>query len=71
MNCLQWHLVLPKYADIADEFKPKCAYEYLAMVKQIDIVDVEKYDVEKTCMYLDQVYDFTLHKQDGRAPFTR
>ena len=71
MNCLQWHLVLPKYADIADESKPTCAYEYLAMMKQIDIVDVEKYDVEKTCMYLDQVYDFTLHKQDGRAPFTR
>ena len=71
MNCLEWRLVLPKYADITDESKPTCAGDYLAMMKQIDIVDVNEYDIEKVCSYLDQVYDFTLHKQDRRMPFTR
>jgi len=71
MNSLEWRLVLPKYADIKDEAKPACVGDYLAMMKQIDIVDVNEYDIEKTCTYLDQVYDFTLHKQDRRMPFTR
>jgi len=71
MNCLEWRLVLPKYADIKDEVKPECIGDYLAMMKQIDIVDVNEYDIEKTCTYLDQVYDFTEHKQNRRAPFTR
>jgi len=34
-------------------------------------VDVNEYDIEKTCTYLDKVYDFTLHKQERRTPFTR
>ena len=40
MNCLEWRLVLPKYADINDDLKPSCAGEYLAMTKQLDIVYV-------------------------------
>jgi len=71
MNSLEWRLVLPKYSDIAADSKPACVGDYLAMMKQIDIVDVNEYDIEKTCTYLDQVYDFTLHKQDRRMPFTR
>jgi len=58
MNCLEWRMVLPKYADIKDDLKPNCAGDYLAMMKQLDIVDVNEYDIEKTCAYLDQVYDF-------------
>ena len=64
-------MVLPKYAEIAADSKPACVGDYLAMMKQIDIVDVNEYDIEKTCTYLDQVYDFTLHKQERRMPFTR
>jgi hypothetical protein len=71
MNSLEWRLVLPKYADIADDSKPTCVGDYLAMMKQIDIVDVNEYDIETTCAYLDQVYDFTLHKQNHQKPFTR
>ena len=41
MNCLEWRLVLPKYADIADESKPICAGDYLAMMKDIEIVNIE------------------------------
>jgi len=71
MNSLEWRLVLPKYSEIEAVSKPICIGDYLAMMKQIDIVDVNEYDIEKTCTYLDQVYDFTLHKQERRMPFTR
>jgi len=70
LNCLEWRLVLPKYADIPIQSKPTCTADYLAMMKHLDIVDIEKYDIEKTCAYLDQAYDFTVHKQEVRWPFT-
>ena len=70
LNCLEWRLVLPKYADIPVQSKPRCTAEYLAMMKQLEVVDIERYDVEKTCAYLDQVYDFTIHQQEVRWPFT-
>jgi len=67
---LEWRLVLPKYADIPVQSKPTCTADYLAMMKQLEIVDIEKYDVEKTCADLEKVYDFTVHKQEVRWPFT-
>ncbi len=70
LNCLEWRLVLPKYADIPIQSKPTCTADYLAMMKHLDIVDIQKYDIEKTCAYLDQAYDFTVHKQEVRWPFT-
>ena len=69
MNCLEWRLVLPKYADISDELKPTRTLDYLAMAKQLNVVDIERYDVKKTCAYLEQVYDFTVHKKENRRPF--
>jgi len=69
LNCLEWRLVLPKYADIAAESKPTRTVDYLAMVKQLDVVDIERYDIKKTCAYLEQVYDFTVHKKENRRPF--
>lgn len=71
MNCLEWRIVLPKYSDINIEAKPSCIGDYLAMMKQLEIVDVNDYDIDKTCSYLDQVYDFTAIKQNHRMPFTR
>jgi len=71
MNSLEWRLVLPKYADIKDDSKPTCAGDYLAMMKQLDIVDVNEYDIEKTCTYLDQVYDFSEITLKQRMPFSR
>ena len=69
LNCLEWRLVLPKYADISDEIKPTRTLDYLAMAKQLNVVDIERYDVKKTCAYLEQVYDFTVHKKENRRPF--
>lgn len=71
MNCLEWRLVLPKYADIQDDLKPSCAGDYLAMLKQLDIVDVNEYDTDKTCAYLDQVYDFSEISLKQQMPFSR
>jgi len=70
LNCLEWRLVLPKYADIPVQSKPTCTADYLAMMKQLEIVDIEKYDVEKTCADLEQIYDFSAHKKEVRKPFT-
>jgi hypothetical protein len=70
LNCLEWRLVLPKYADISDELKPTRTLDYLAMAKQLNVVDIERYDVKKTCAYLEQVYDFSAHKKEVRKPFT-
>jgi hypothetical protein len=39
------------------------------MAKQLNVVDIERYDVKKTCAYLEQVYDFTVHKKENRRPF--
>jgi hypothetical protein len=69
LNCLEWRLVLPKYADISDELKPRCTLDYLAMAKQLNVMDIERYDVKKTCASLEQVYDFTVHKKENRRPF--
>jgi redox-regulated HSP33 family molecular chaperone len=71
MNCLEWRIVLPKYSDIDDQSKPSCIGDYLAMMKQLEIVDVNEYDIDLTCTYLDQVYDFTPHKQKNWIPFNR
>ena len=71
MNCLEWRLVLPKYSELEEDAKPSCIGDYLAMMKQLDIVDINEFDTEKTCSYLDRVYDFTLHRQQRRMPFTR
>ena len=71
MNGLEWRLVLPKYADIADGLKPRCVGDYLPMMKQLDIVDVDEYDIALACAYLDQVYDFTPHQLKERMPFNQ
>ena len=70
---MEWRLVLPKYADIKEDAKPACVGDYLAMMKQIDIVDINNYDITKACTYLDQAYDFTalMNEQKQRRPFTR
>ena len=69
MNGLEWRLVLPKYADIADGLKPRCVGDYLPMMKQLDIVDVDEYDIALACAYLDQVYDFTPPSAQGAKAF--
>ena len=74
MNCLEWRFVFPKYEDIAKDSKPECFGEYLAMNKNVQIVDIDSYDIDRACEFLDKAYDFHGHmnrplvKPESRRP---
>ena len=61
MNSLEWRFVFPKYDDIDMDSKPKCFGEYLALNKNVEIIDIEKYDIARSCEFLYKAYDFTLN----------
>ena len=58
MHCLEWRLVMPNYADISEDRKPSCFGEYLTMAR-LEIVDIDQYDIEEACRFLDKAYDFS------------
>ena len=64
MHCLEWRLVMPKYADIAEDQKPSCFGEYLQHIDQVEIVDIDEYDIWEACDFLDRAYDFSALKPD-------
>ena len=41
MHCLEWRLVMPKYADIAEDQKPSCFGEYLQRMDRLEIVNID------------------------------
>lgn len=59
MNCFEWCLVMPKYDDIDDDDKPTCFGEYLGAVNKVEVIDIDEYDIEEVCSFLDRAYDFT------------
>lgn len=59
MNSLEWRLVFPKIHDLADELKPQKFGDYWELLEKVEIIDVEEYDIELACQYLDQAYDFS------------
>ena len=61
MNCLQWRFVFPKYENIQQDLKPKCFGEYLAMNKNVQVVNIDSYDIARACEFLDKAYDFSVH----------
>jgi hypothetical protein len=69
MNCLEWHLIMPKYDDIDDKDKPTCFGEYLAAIDQLEIIDIENYDIEEVCSLLDKAYDFTYQRNQPSRPW--
>ena len=60
MHCLEWRLVMPNYADISEDRKPSCFGEYLTMCR-LEIVNIDDYDIEEACRFLDKAYDFSSH----------
>ena len=68
MNELQWRFVFPKYDDISDHSKPRCFGEYLALNKSVQIIDLENYDIDMACEFLDKAYDFSHHKNKPVIP---
>ena len=62
MNGLEWRFVFPRYDDLPKTSRPKCFGEYLALNKSVQIVDIETYDIDMACEFLDKAYDFSHHK---------
>ena len=62
MNGLEWRFVFPRYDDLPKNSRPKCFGEYLALNKSVQIVDIENYDIDMACEFLDKAYDFSHHK---------
>ena len=62
MNGLEWRFVFPRYDDLPQNSRPKCFVEYLALNKSVQIVNIESYDIDMACEFLDKAYDFSHHK---------
>lgn len=58
MHCLEWRLLIPKYEDITENLRPSCFGEYITM-GQLEIMDIDQYDIEEACRFLDKAYDFS------------
>lgn len=59
MNSLEWRFVFPKINDLPEDQRPTCFGEFLEKLMRVDIVDINEYDIDVVCEFLDQVYDFT------------
>jgi hypothetical protein len=68
MNGLEWRFVFPRYDDLPQNSRPKCFGEYLALNKNVQIVNIESYDIDIACEFLDKAYDFSHHKSKPIIP---
>ena len=68
MNGLEWRFVFPRYDDLPENSRPKCFGEYLALNKSVQIMDIENYDIDIACEFLDKAYDFSHHKNKPIVP---
>jgi len=68
MNGLEWRFVFPRYDDLPQNSRPKCFVEYLALNKSVQIVNIESYDIDMACEFLDKAYDFSHHKSKPNIP---
>ncbi len=59
MNSLEWRIIFPKYSDIEEGQKPKCFGEYMEKMNKMDIIDINEYDIDEACLFLDKAYDFS------------
>jgi hypothetical protein len=62
-NSLEWQLVIPRTTALETINQPTCFGEYLQSASQIDIADIEDYDIEEACEFLDKAYDFSWQRQ--------
>ena len=68
MNGLEWRFVFPRYDDLPKNSRPKCFGEYLALNKSVQIMDIENFDIDMACEFLDKAYDFSHHKNKPIVP---
>jgi hypothetical protein len=63
LNDLEWWIVLPKHEDIPADQMPKSFAEYLSLIKSITVPNLDTYDVEEACNFLDETYDFSYYEK--------
>ena len=63
LNSLEWQLVIPRYDSFGDDNQPTCFGQYLQSASQIYIADIEDYEIEEACQFLDKAYDFSWQRQ--------
>ena len=68
MNGLEWRFVFPRYDDLPQNSRPQCFGEYLALNKSVQVVNIESYDIDMACEFLDKAYDFSHHKSKPIIP---
>ena len=68
MNGLEWRFVFPRYDELPKNSRPKCFGEYLALNKSVQIMDIENFDIDMACEFLDKAYDFSHHKNKPIIP---
>ena len=68
MNGLEWRFVFPRYDDLPQNSRPQCFGEYFALNKNVPIVNIESYDIDMACEFLDKAYDFSHHKNKPMIP---
>ena len=54
MNSLEWRFVFPAIKEISHDVRPKTFGEYLALNKNVQIIDIEQYDIDIACAFLDK-----------------
>ena len=59
LNGLEWQLLIPRFDSFEEDYRPTCFGEYLREASQLDITDIDDYDIEEACQFLDKAYDFS------------
>jgi hypothetical protein len=59
LNELQWQLIIRRIDSINEDMRPTCFGEYLLLADQVYVDNIENYNLEATCQFLDKAYDFS------------
>ncbi len=59
LNGLQWQLVIRRCDSLAEDMRPTCFGEYLLLADQVYVDNIEDYNLEETCQFLDKAYEFS------------
>jgi len=59
LNSLEWQLLIPRIDSFEEDYRPSCFGEYLREATQVDISDIEDYDIEEACQFLDKASVFS------------
>lgn len=59
LNGLQWRLVIRRLDSMPEDMRPTCFGEYLLLADQVYVDNIDDYNLEETCQFLDKAYEFS------------